>query len=1646
MADNTIDTLDIQVSSNTNKAARSLEQLSKKLSGLNNSLKQVNTGGLRNYAKEIGRVASAAKALNGLRVNVPNITGLSTQLKNLSGIDSGKLSAASQAIKDIGTGLSGLKGLETISFPKLDKKNINSVVDAAQKFEKVDASKISDSVNGVTRIAHAVSVLNSADFNDSKVISSINAIRRLLDTDVGKFNTGKLEEVATSLSKFSTLPDVSSGVNRFLSSLQKLVNAGEKVSAVSGALPNLTTELKKTVNTMAKTKNVSDSTNLFVQSIGRLASAGDKTGKTASQLGDLAKETKKFFEAMQDAPKISENTIRMTQALAQLASAGGKVNTATNTITKSFNKLSSATNKMTSLVVGAGSKIKSGIAGIVSAFHNLGNSSSGINKTTFSLGNLIKAAAGLQVVRKLVDFGKSAVTLGSDITEVENVVDVAFGSMADKAYEFASTATEKFGLSELAAKNYSGTMMAMLKSSGVAQKSAAEMSTTLAGLAGDLASFFNIDTDTAFYKLRSGISGEIEPLKQLGINLSVANLQAYALSQGITTSYNSMSQAEKVLLRYNYILSVTGDAQNDFSRTSGTWANQVRLLTLNLQSLAAVLGQGIIAGILPAIQSLNAFMSKLMQAANAFRNFMYVLMGKKIKGSTSGVVNDLAGLEDTSADLSGLQNAGDDASSGLDNATDSAKKLKKALSVLPFDELNQLTDNSDNAGTTSSKKGSSGLGNLAGGLAGLQDSIDDALNTEETPINKWATKIRNAFLKHDWEGLGKTIADMLNIGMQKIYDVINWKKVGPKITQFTDAFTRTFNSLVDNINWDLMGRTVGAGITTLAKTFNLLTDPSTGINFEGIGKGLSMGLRGIFNEVPWSEFGNALGNGFMISWRLLDGFVQDMSRKNDAGITGWQELGTSVAETMNGIFKKVDFSKIASTLTTGINGAFEALAQFTKKFEWNDFTKNLGDGISKFIADMNWKENGKALGDFLSHLCDALTDTLTPNTFRKLGEGIGDFIGQLPWGKLLATAAKLLISGFGEAMSELWESGLAGKITAGLTTAFVAVKVADITGIGTLVGKLIGFIGDRIMAKESTELIADKLSSILGQGTSEATQVLDGLGEAAGTSSGKFASLAKELGPLVGTAGLIVGVGAAAVYATSKIAGMVESMQGGNGVGTTFGNTMDNFIQTLQQRGDIISGSATEIWNLKESLEKEGMTAEEQSAAAQKIIDKLGEMGVTSDQAEQAFSSLYQQGLITDDMFDILSESIKTLSDKSTNMAGSLNLSKYSVDDLAEVLPKLTTQLGLNSDQQTQLNTALYDMPNASETAQGAYENIMSTAEKMGLNTETVAKIFSETFPDAIKKMDTSTTTHVGNAAKTVSDAAKTVGNSADQMKKDAESGFSGVQSAAETASSGVSTATTTNWGSSSEEVRRNVRQMKIDVSEGLGDVDKTVSSHFESQRNIITSKWEKAADHITGRGQIIDTLDSTLSRKVPSMSKYFDQLSRNISKSLSGLHSVGANAATSLYNGMKSVRMPTLSYYISQWKTHSLGNGGTSSTPVYSPNWYAKGGLFNSASVIGVGEAGQEAVLPLENRKAMKSIADSIMSGYDGSMGLTKDEIMEAVERGVVTALMNNGGFGGSSPEYIMNSIKVNERELARIVTKAQNNTDYRMNPSPAY
>lgn len=226
-------------------------------------------------------------------------------------------------------------------------------------------------------------------------------------------------------------------------------------------------------------------------------------------------------------------------------------------------------------------------------------------------GNLLTKGVTM-AVNGIKRVGTEGVDLASDLTEVQNVVDTTFGGSSGQINAWSQKALDAFGLSELQAKKFTGTMGAMLKSSGISSKYLVQMSEGLSGLAGDFASFYNLDHQDAFDKIRAGISGETEPLKQLGINMSVANLEAFALSQGITTSYSKMDQASQTLLRYNYLMSVSKDAQSDFAKTLDTsYANQKRLFTTNLNQKMAELAKQSLPMLTQGFKMLNNYIGTI---------------------------------------------------------------------------------------------------------------------------------------------------------------------------------------------------------------------------------------------------------------------------------------------------------------------------------------------------------------------------------------------------------------------------------------------------------------------------------------------------------------------------------------------------------------------------------------------------------------------------------------------------------------------------------------------------------------------------------------------------------------------------------------------------------------------------------------------------------------------------------------------------------------------------------------------------------------------------------------------------------------------------------------------------------------------------
>lgn len=218
---------------------------------------------------------------------------------------------------------------------------------------------------------------------------------------------------------------------------------------------------------------------------------------------------------------------------------------------------------------------------------------------------------GLKLGESLVKIAAASIDAASDLREVQNVVDVTFGENASQIDAWAKTAITQFGLTETKAKQFASTMGAMMKSSGLAGPEIVDMSEKLAGLAADMSSFYNMDFDTAFQKIRSGISGETEPLKQLGINMSVANLEAFALQQGLSKTFDQMSQSEQIMVRYQYLMQATADAQGDFARTSDGYANSLRLLEANVQSIQTKLGAMLIPALEQATGWVNTFLGSL---------------------------------------------------------------------------------------------------------------------------------------------------------------------------------------------------------------------------------------------------------------------------------------------------------------------------------------------------------------------------------------------------------------------------------------------------------------------------------------------------------------------------------------------------------------------------------------------------------------------------------------------------------------------------------------------------------------------------------------------------------------------------------------------------------------------------------------------------------------------------------------------------------------------------------------------------------------------------------------------------------------------------------------------------------------------------
>ena len=428
--------------------------------------------------------------------------------------------------------------------------------------------------------------------------------------------------------------------------------------------------------------------------------------------------------------------------------------------------------------------VQNGVSAIKQSFNGLG---SAVKKIGLLIG-------GAFVVGKLVQFGKECVELGSNLAEVQNVVDVTFTTMSDKVNEFAKNAMTSAGLSETMAKQYVGTFGAMSKSFGFSEQQAYDMSTALTQLTGDVASFYNISQDLAYIKLKSVFTGETETLKDLGVVITQTALDQYALANGYGKTTSAMTEQEKVALRLAFVQDQLSAASGDFVRTSDSWANQVRVMQLQLQSLKATVGQGLINIFTPVLKVINILLGKLATLANAFKSFTELITGKKSSGQTSGSGAGLAGTDVIADTADQYGQAADNAEKLADATNDNAKATKKANKetknyLSSLDEVHKATSTGSDSSSTPSSSGVNGgagsslpsavgnvdYGSLAEGETAL-DKISDSAKKLADLLKKLWKPFQDA-----WEKEGKNTIDAANIALSGIAKLA--KSVGKSIVE-----------------------------------------------------------------------------------------------------------------------------------------------------------------------------------------------------------------------------------------------------------------------------------------------------------------------------------------------------------------------------------------------------------------------------------------------------------------------------------------------------------------------------------------------------------------------------------------------------------------------------------------------------------------------------------------------------------------------------------------------------------------------------------------------------------------------------------------------------------------------------------------------
>lgn len=775
---------------------------------------------------------------------------------------------------------------------ELESLEIKIQAQARQASGQIDAL-----VTRLGRLSSALSGLSTGNLNS--LSTGVNRLAGAM-TAMRGIDTRTFSAVARNVSKLGSIN--SRQINAAAGSMRQISNALKGISGMSASVKGLT-ELASAIKQLGYQSST----------------------KAIENIPKLAVAMRQLMSELSKAPSVSRNIIDMTNALARLSRTGGAAGSAARNITSSFSGFSS--------------------------------SASMVTKKSFSLASAIgKVYATYWTLFRAFRLLRDAIDISSSLTEVENVVRQTFGQYESLINNFAKTSIEKFGMSELSAKQFASRFQAMGTALDIPQGKMADMSIRLTELAGDMASFYDVSQEDIAKSLQSVFSGTTAPMRRYGIDLTQATLKEWALKQGLDANISSMTQAEKAMLRYQYVLAHTTNITGDFARTADTWHNQITMLKENFKALGAVVGGGLINAFKPFIKVLNAVLQKVISFAEMVTNALGSIFGWKYEASKgagiSGLADDIGSASDGMDDLS---NAAGNAGKNTGGIAKNAKKAKKEIqqATRAFDELKVISKQSkDN--TSGSGSGGSGGGSGAGGSGGGDTG---KLVQTDTIFKKFKSNIK------DLEGLGESIGGAL----VNAVGGIEWDKIYAKASGFGSGLASFLNGLFSE---DKKGNSVfTATADVIAGALNTAIFASKGFtdkfDFETFGTNLAHGFNRFFKKFKWKQCAEAINGWVDGFWSFAVGFFGDLSW---SGIfnglkTFLTSLSSKTIATILGAYALKKFSKSAvgaladsvggQILTAKIKKAFFTIAAITIAAEGG---LTIGEAIGKKIAELTQPE------------------------------------------------------------------------------------------------------------------------------------------------------------------------------------------------------------------------------------------------------------------------------------------------------------------------------------------------------------------------------------------------------------------------------------------------------------------------------------------------------------------------------------------------------------------------------------------------------------------------------------------------------------------------------------------------------------------